>query len=213
MVITALVGFLFGFIGSMPIAGPIAVLVLARALEGRLASALKVGIGGAVAETAYALLAFWGFSELLAADAWIVPVSRGAAAVILLGLGIVFLRREPTAVAAPPPAPGRDVGAFLLGLSISGLNPTLIATWTAAATTLFSTGLVAFSPGLAVPFGLGAGLGIAAWTVVLVRIVARYRDRFEPATIDRMVRWMGGFLLLVSLLFAWRLISWLLGWG
>jgi threonine/homoserine/homoserine lactone efflux protein len=43
-------GFAFGFVGSIPVAGPIAALVLSRGLEGRARSALSLAAGAALAE-------------------------------------------------------------------------------------------------------------------------------------------------------------------
>ena len=200
MVVAALIGFLFGLIGSMPVAGPIAVIVFARGVEGRFRSGLAVGVGGALAETIYAFLAFWGFSAFLAQYPWVLPASRAVAAVVLTALGIAFLRRQELAAQAPP-AQESWGGGFVLGFSITALNPTLIATWTAAATTLFSTGLVAFRPAMALPFSLGATVGIVAWFGSLLLLVRRYRGRFSPASLTRLIRVFGVFLLLIGAYF------------
>ena len=63
----------FGFVGSMPLAGPIAILAVARATRGRYGEALRVGLGAAVAEGIYAGIAFWGFTTFLARHAIVVP--------------------------------------------------------------------------------------------------------------------------------------------
>src|SRR5262245_51236802 len=98
-------GFAFGFVGSIPIAGPIAALVWSRGLEDRTRSGLFLAAGAAVAEGAYVYLAFWGFSEVLARYAWIEPLSRLAAAATLTVLGVRFVRRPHLEAAAPPPDP------------------------------------------------------------------------------------------------------------
>src|ERR1700678_1643392 len=82
---------LFGFVGSMPLAGPIAILVISRATQGRFGEALRVGLGAAVAEALYAGLAFWGFTAFLARHAVVVPISHGVTAAVLLALGIRFM--------------------------------------------------------------------------------------------------------------------------
>ena len=206
MLIAALVGFAFGFIASMPIAGPITALMFVRSVDGEYRSALYIGIGSVFAEAAYAFLAFWGFSTLLAEYSWIVPVAHGIAAALLLGLGIAFIRRR-AETEAPDKEGGDRVASLLIGLSISGLNPTLLATWAGASTMLFSTGWVDFSPSLALPFALGAGFGILCWYFVLVRLVRHYRSRFSQDALNRVIRWFGVFLLLVSGWFVWRLVD------
>lgn len=188
----------------MPIAGPIAALVFVRSLDKRFRTAFFIGLGSVLPEAAYAFLAFWGFSTLLAGHAWIVPASNGIAAAILIGLGITFLRRRKDAKPPTSDAQGRTAN-FGLGFAISGLNPTLIATWTGAATTLFSTGWVRFEPALAWLFALGAGTGILAWYGVLIQLVRRNRQRFNQETHNRVIRFFGVFLLGVSTWFLWRL--------
>jgi len=201
MLLAAVIGFLFGFIGSMPVAGPIAVLVFARAVEGQMRAAVAVAAGGALAEGAYAFLAFWGFTALLARYELVVPLSKAVAAVLLLVLGALFIRRREEAKPTPRRSAGWG-GGFFLGFSIAALNPTLIATWAGATTTLFSTGLVRFTPAMAGPFAAAAGSGIVAWFVVLVLLVRRYRGRFSPATLQRVLQVTGVLLIAIGLWFA-----------
>jgi threonine/homoserine/homoserine lactone efflux protein len=188
----------------MPIAGPIAILVFARSVDSRFRSALGIAAGGAIAEMVYAFLAYWGFAALLTRYPVVVIASRGAAAIVLTALGIVFLRRK--AVGADPQSkPARREGwggGFALGFTITALNPTLIVTWTAASATLLSTGLVEARPALALPFGIGAGAGIVGWFVVLVALVRRYRGRFRTATLNRVIRAMGVLLIGLGIWFA-----------
>lgn len=212
MVIAALLGFAFGFIGSMPVAGPISLLVFGRGLQDRARSGAYLAAGAAIAESIYAYLAFWGFSELLASYAWVELVSRGLAAVLLTGLGIHFVRRS-----APPPtsgyAPYKEVGhkrSFVLGFTITALNPTLMASWGAAVTTMHSFHLVAFGPGRALPFSIGVCLGIISWFWLLLGLLARYRNRFRPDTVERVVRVMGVVLIGLGLFFSVRFVQLLL---
>lgn len=210
MLIAAIIGFLFGFIGSMPVAGPIAALVFSRGIEGRFRSGLGVAAGGALAEGIYACLAFWGFAELLSEYPVMIHISRGVAVVVLTALGILFLRRKPQRREAPHKRAGWG-GSLALGFTITALNPTLIATWSAAATTLFSTGLVAFRSSLALPFGLSAIAGIVAWFSLLLWLVRRYRGRFSDRSLNRLIQVMGVFLLGVAVYFVVLLVRGLVG--
>jgi threonine/homoserine/homoserine lactone efflux protein len=208
MLIAAIVGFCFGFIGSMPVAGPIAALVFSRGIDGRFRNGLSIAAGGALAEGIYACLAFWGFAELLARYPVLVPISRAVAVVVLTALGIVFLLRKPSAKKKAPDRRSSSFGSGLaLGFTITALNPTLIATWSAAATTLFSTGLVAFKSSLALPFGLSACAGIVSWFGLLLWLVKRYRHRFSDATLNRVIQAMGIFLLGVAVYFVVLLVQ------
>ena len=122
----------------------------------------------------------------------LVPISRAVAVVVLTALGIVFLLRKPSAKKKAPDRRSSSFGSGLaLGFTITALNPTLIATWSAAATTLFSTGLVAFKSSLALPFGLSACAGIVSWFGLLLWLVKRYRSRFSDETLNRVIKAMG----------------------
>jgi threonine/homoserine/homoserine lactone efflux protein len=211
VLLAALLGFCFGYIGSMPVAGPIAVLVFGRGLEDRARNGLFLASGAAIAESVYAYLAFWGFSAFLVSYPWIEPVSRAAAAIILTTLGVHFYRKKP--VPAGEVKPQRKAGnkrSFFLGFTITALNPTLIATWTAAVTTVFSLGIVSFESAEALPFSLGAFSGIIGWFATLLYLLNRFRSRFSRATLDRLVKGMGVLLIVlglgVAVRFAYRLL-------
>ena len=74
MLTAALLGFALGFVFSMPVAGPVSLLVFGRGLQGRGRSGVSLALGSSIAESMYAYLAFWGFSALLGSYAWIEPV-------------------------------------------------------------------------------------------------------------------------------------------
>jgi len=205
--IALLIGFLFGFIGSIPVAGPIAALVLARALAARFRAACAIAIGAAVAESGYAFLAFWGFSTLLLKVPVILPISRAAAAVILVSLGIALAWKEAELRESEEPERDGLIGSLLLGFTICALNPTLLATWTAAAATLASSGLLKITPGLAIPFALAACVGIISWFGLLLLGVRRYRDRFRPETLAKGVRIIGVAVALLGLYFAYLFVA------
>jgi threonine/homoserine/homoserine lactone efflux protein len=203
-------GFLFGFVGSIPVAGPISALVLSRGIEGRFRSGAFIALGGAIAEAGYAFLAFWGFSAFLARYAFIVPVSRGLAALILTGLGISFLRMKDVAAAAGQARADTPWASFALGGTITALNPTLIATWTAVVTTLYSTELLRFSTGKAYPFAGGTLTGIAIWFLSLLGLIRAYKDRFSARTLTVVVRVVGVVLLVTAGWFFYRFVEYLL---
>jgi threonine/homoserine/homoserine lactone efflux protein len=200
IVAAALLGFAFGFVGSIPVAGPIAVLVLTRVLEDRARSAMYLASGAAVAEGGYAYLAFWGSAELLTRYAWLDAASRSTAALILTGVGVHFLRRPRSTTAQPASGlRGGSKRSFLLGLTITALNPALLATWAAAVAALYSLGLLRFDPRAALPFSLGACAGITAWFATLLTSIGRFRGQLTRAALDRLVRAIGVLLVLLGL--------------
>lgn len=211
MLAALLIGFAFGFFGSIPVAGPIAALVLKRGIDGRYRSAALIGVSAALAEAIYAFLSFWGFSSFLKPYPFVEPLSKGVAAVILIGLGISFARYR--VVQKTDDEKPRDTSTWrslALGFTITALNPTLIATWTAATTTLYSTGLVELAPREALPFALGSFVGIAGWFGAFTYVLKRYAGKFKPVWLERGVRVIGVLLIGLGGFFGYRLVVYLL---
>lgn len=194
LVIALVLGFLFGFIGSMPIAGPIAVLVLAFGLEDRFRAGVSLAMGGAIAEASIAFLSFWGMSAILSLHPLVQPVMRIAGAVILIALGLLFALKTPGSSDGNDGSSKKTVGtrrSFFLGFTITALNPTLFATWTGAVAVLSSTQLIPITPTTAVPFALGAGVGIVSWFTTLLLLIARFKSRIKPSSMSRIIRATG----------------------
>jgi threonine/homoserine/homoserine lactone efflux protein len=210
--IEALLGLAFGFVGSIPVAGPISILVVEGALAGRLREVRALAAGASVAEALYAGGAYAGLSALLVRFPRLEPVSQAIGALSLLVLGLYFALRKPAASGAPAaPQAARPGGAARNGFLITLFNPTLLGTWSAATTALHATGWVTPTPLAAVPFALGAGVGIALWFVLLIAVIARVRDHFHKETLDRAVRAVGVLLAVLGLVLAGRVALALVG--
>jgi len=198
--IITLSGFLLGFFSSIPVAGPISVLVFALGIENRFKTAIGVAAGGALGEALYAFLAFWGFSKFLSRYPMVDEASRFVTAVILLIIGVSLLRKKDPRNPKAPNAESKDTSrnGILIGLGISLLNPTLILTWTAVSSLFFSAHLVSIHQVDAIPFAIGVCAGIVGWFSLLLGLVARTRDRFQPSSIDRVLFWMGWVVILAG---------------
>lgn len=204
MLPAALAGFLAGFVGSIPVAGPIAVLVVARSLQGRLRESILIGCGAAIPEAAYAFLAYWGFASFLADAPLVVPVSRAVGALILFFLAFTLARYEPPAdpELAPVPRPRQGAGSFFMGFTIAALNPTLIVTWAAVLSMVASMDLLVLAPETALPFSAAAAVGMASWCVLMTAVIGRFRERLSPHMITRVHRVMAALVLGLAVVFA-----------
>lgn len=196
-----------GFIGSIPVAGPVAVVVVKSALDHRERDGLWIAVGAAIAESLYALVAFWGMATLFARYPLVLPVSRIVGGMVLVLVGLYFLVRgsKADAPAKEKSGAGRDRGRLFFGFSITALNPTLAATWTTAVGALHS----AFAPGAftaldALPFAGGVGAGIVGWFWLLLRVVRHFGKKLRPGGVSVLVRALGGVLMVLGALLASR---------
>ncbi|MBV9945952.1 MAG: LysE family transporter [Myxococcales bacterium] len=197
---------LLGFVGSMPLAGPIAVMAISRAASGRYGEAIRVALGAAAAEGLYAGAAFWGFTHLLARSPLVVPLSRGATALVLVPLGVRFMFWRP---AERGDHRESKAGTALLGFSISALNPTLFVTWSAAVAFLYAAPIPLPTEEDTIPFGVSAAVGIGSWFVLLVALLRRYEGKLRRDVLSWTVRALGLVLLGIGVWSGIRLAAWL----
>jgi threonine/homoserine/homoserine lactone efflux protein len=199
----------FAFLGSMPLAGPIAILTLSRAASGRHAEALRIGLGAALAEGIYAGLAFWGFATFLPRHKLLVPISQASTSVLLVALGARFMFWRPPAEKADPRE--NRAGTAFLGFSISALNPTLLVTWTAVVAFLYARGVERCSGIVAIPFGASAAIGVAAWFACLVKLLRVFKSKLPVRAFRWVIRTMGVALVATGILTGVRFAQWVAG--
>ncbi len=205
MIAALLVGTLFGFFGAMPLAGPVALVVFSKGMEGHRRAALFTAAGASAAEFAYAWLAFLGFATLLAQIDWVLDASKLVAAFVLAALGVALIRRQSSDVREPG-AESRGRTSFVVGFLLTALNPTLIATWSAAITTLYSTQIVEFQPSHALPFALGVFSGDMLWYWLMLLLIRKHSGRLGRQWLTLVLRFMGWALVALSL---WFLVAFL----
>lgn len=185
---------LLGYVGSIPAAGPLAILIVTAALERDRPRAVRLAVGGALAEGIWALVALLGVERLLASAPWALLAVQAIGAVVLVLLGASMARARP-ATARTGDSPAHAVVGFVFVAT----NPGFLVVWAGFASMLASFGRV----GHAVPTALGAVLGIVLWFLTLFAIVERARGRFSEGALSRVTRALGvvviGFGVLVAL--------------
>jgi len=190
-------GFGIAFVGSMPMSGPVAVLIMTRALHRERRPALLLALGGALVEAAYAFGIAAFLPQLVGKTRGVVLVSLGLGSLVVVALGTLLLVRPGAASKAAETSPRRGV---LRGALSTLLNPTLIATWTVAVSTLYANDWLPPHLSSAAAFALGVGLGSLAWFALAVTVIGTWHRRVTPALQAKVLRGMG-VLLLVSGLF------------
>lgn len=190
-----------GFVGSIPAAGPLLFLVIASGLDGKLRRALALAAGGALAESLYVALAFWGFAGLLARHAELELGLRLAGAVLLVSLGALLLRKKQAAEGGERERAG---AGFATGFFLVGTNPAFLATWSAVAAITYSNGWLAADPRRVPWLAAGSFAGVVLWFAAVAALAARHRQRFERALLAKLVRVLGAGLIALGL---WVLVT------
>lgn len=203
VLLAAGLGFAAGFIGSMPLAGPVAVIVLDRAFRGERRGALFIALGAALAEAVHAMIVGLTLPVLLGRWPSVLVYARGAGAVLLLIVGAV-LAAKPRIVSATGAKQQR--GNFVTGLAAAGLNPTLLASWTAVISAFYGEGLLEVRTSSAVPFAIGVAIGVVAWMAIVVFFAHQLRRRMNEQRRRHMVRGFGVLLVGLGLYLGGRLI-------
>jgi threonine/homoserine/homoserine lactone efflux protein len=209
VIVALILGFVLAFLGSIPIAGPIAVIVLSKGLEHRNRAGLFIAMGAAVAEAIYAFLAFWGFSAVLSRFPKLVPATRLVGCLILIGLGIYLAVRTPKSKEAQQQKDKKGVVGvrnILLGFSMTFVNPTLLVTWTAAVGAAHSSGILDMQPHNAFPFSLGVCGGIIAWFALMLALLAKFHDKMKPEKMQIIIKAIGVALIVLGSAFAIRVL-------
>jgi len=83
-----LIGFVAGFIFSMPIAGPISIIITSNALKGKKRFCVRTALGASVVEFLYVLIAVYGITLLFSSYTSIIPYLLLVGALFLLFVSV-----------------------------------------------------------------------------------------------------------------------------
>jgi len=204
-------GLLISFIGSMIPTGPIALIVIKRGLSRQRLGALSIVSGAAVAETGYALLAYLGLDYILSKYPIQTSIFRMIAGIILAAFAVYsyFDGHSHKIKNTSPKYAGAN---FLLGLSVAGLNPTFLVTWTGAITVARGAGLISgihAAPG----FAAGVLIGPVLWFWLLLKILTRHVESAHPDILKIYEKALPVVLLILAGIMLWQAFSLLLNHG
>lgn len=137
-----IIGFVAGFILSIPVAGPINILITSNALLGKLPYCIKVAIGAAIIEFFYVLIIVFGIVSLYQVYKPFVPYILIVGSVILVVVGIRVMRTKFDITHVNLKEIVRDKiankGGLLTGILINITNPSLFLGWLSSTFIIFS---------------------------------------------------------------------------
>lgn len=208
-----LLGFALGWLGSMPLAGPVSVLVVKRGLAGRARCGIALAIGAALAETGWCAAALFGYGALFDRWTWMRPAAGAVGGALMIGLGLRMLlgralvRDDPTGSEAPRRSWPRE---FVLGFSIVLVNVSVLLSWLGILAALHALqldsrldSLTDASHAYRLSFVAGVPLGIVSWFTLLLWLMGHTGARVRGEWIGRAVRVLGGVLCVAGV---WALI-------
>lgn len=196
LLLALLLGLLLSFFGSLPMTGPLALLVLDRAVTRQRASAFWIAGAGAMVEGVIAGAVGTLLPLVLRHSTTIVLVARVAGALVILIVGMSLLLR-PQLVAQLRTDQKRQ--SLMAGVLATALNPTLLATWTVTVTALNANGLLDGGLAAGSAFAVGVTAGVIAWCGLLLWVSrAGWTDKLVNSR-AKLGRGIGGFLVLVGL--------------
>jgi threonine/homoserine/homoserine lactone efflux protein len=148
----------------MPL-GVINVAIVDTALAGHRRAAIGIGVGGALADTIHAALAFVGVGALVTARPDLVRVLAIAAAALISAYAVVAWRAQRCGV----PRESSRARSLATGFLLTLPNPGALSAWVAVAASLWPDATLAEAIALAV----GVGAGSAAWFAFLAHVVGK----------------------------------------
>jgi len=132
-IIIFVLGLLAGFFFSVPIAGPISILITSNALKGKLRYCLRTAFGGAIVESIYVFIAIYGLTSLYSYYQKAVPIILIVGSIFLLFVAYkIFntsLKLEQFERSDTIKSRYANRGGFRAGLILNISNPSLFLGW------------------------------------------------------------------------------------
>jgi threonine/homoserine/homoserine lactone efflux protein len=137
-----IVGLIAGIIYSVPIAGPIGIIIVSKAMEGKLRFCQRTAIGAAIVEIVYVFIVVYGIAALYSYYQPFIPylLIIGAIFVSLMGLKIVHKQIDFDSFDATKIITDKieNKGGMRIGIFINLTNPSLFFGWLVASFIMLS---------------------------------------------------------------------------
>ncbi len=125
----SVIGFIAGFLLSVPVAGPIAALIVSSSLHGRLRFANRVAAGSSFVEFFYVFLAMFGVTYLMKFYRPFIPYLFIAGGALILIVAIKIYKTGFYISDSSKEDDDEQKGGFRTGVGINATNPTLFFGW------------------------------------------------------------------------------------
>jgi threonine/homoserine/homoserine lactone efflux protein len=134
LITISIIGLIAGFIFSMPVAGPVSIIITSNALKGKLRYCNLLALGAAVADFLYVLVAVYGITHLFTVIAPAIPYILGAGSVFIIYTGIKIAKTKfdighIDEASSRSELHVKNEGGLYTGFMVNFLNPTLFFGW------------------------------------------------------------------------------------
>jgi threonine/homoserine/homoserine lactone efflux protein len=190
-------GFAMGFVGSIPLAGPVALLVMTRGLAREFTEARLIAGGASLAEGFIAAWVFAGLGMLYSLSPGLAETVKWLGPLALCLIGLWFFIRGVSPDSGEPASDRHGSGAsysLSLGIGLVIGNPGMIGTWGGAIAALEGTGFVQASPAGAPWFGLAVAAGVFSWFLLMLKVIRSHRGSLNYRVLNLIVKGIGGVL-------------------
>jgi threonine/homoserine/homoserine lactone efflux protein len=132
-IVILLLGLFAGFFFSVPIAGPISILITSNSLKGKLRYCIRTAIGGAIVESIYVFIAIYGLTALYEYYHQAIPIILIVGSIFLLYVAFRILntklKLEDLSQKRIEMDKYDNQGGFRTGVIINFSNPSLFVGW------------------------------------------------------------------------------------
>ncbi len=136
-----LLGFFAGFVFSMPVAGPVSIIITSNALKGNKTYCLRAAAGASVVEFVYVFAAIFGITTFYLTYKSAIPYLLIFGSVVIIFIGVKIIRTkldieniDESKIKKKP----KTTGGFRTGAILNITNPSLFISWLTASFMLFS---------------------------------------------------------------------------
>ncbi|MBI1930920.1 MAG: LysE family transporter [Ignavibacteriales bacterium] len=132
LIVIVCLGLFAGFFFSVPIAGPISILITSNALKGNIRYCLRLALGGAIIEMIYVFIAVFGLTSIYNLYQEAIPVILIVGSTFLIYVAIKIIRTKLQIDSLNKTAENEKLdnsGGFRTGLLINLTNPSLFLGW------------------------------------------------------------------------------------
>lgn len=206
--LACLVGFVTGFLASIPI-GPINITIINEGARRGFHWALFIGLGAVAMDVIYCSLSFASFSSLLKSKTATAAMELFSF-VLMVFLGVKYLRLHSISATNKSASKVEERlhphSAFMTGFVRVLGNPGVLLMWITISATFISNEWVEdtwFSKAACI---LGVGLGASVWFFLVSYTVSRKHREFSQTTLVRMSHVSGLFLLGVAVYLGVKII-------